>query len=210
MVRLTSGNQYLFELWRGGRDERAIPHLSASMFVRDETVGRNVILQFKAPDSSVRVAHAGGNVENLIGMDLTGVIVSNIYSGAEREELGDMQRAKFLHPLIIHSHSNATTLAGEMIQLEMLQLPFTNRATDELIYVIGAFEWTNANTTSNLGDAMKERTLLSRTTIDVSTLERFDSEFTVPAVEGAKTLTPIPAAQVSELRHGTGIERVEL
>lgn len=210
MIKLTAGNQLLLDMWRQGRDRHAVPRLSASGFIRDVNVGKNTILQFKAPDSSVRIAHAGSNVENLIGIDLTGVVVSNVFNGSEHEELSDMQRAKFLHPLIIHSHSNATTLAGQMIQLEMLQLPFINQATEELIYVIGAFEWTNAEVTSNLGGGMKERTLLSRTTIDVSTLERFDSEFTVPAVEGAKTLTPIPAAQVSELRHGAGIERVEL
>ncbi|MGD1934998.1 MAG: PAS domain-containing protein [Candidatus Phaeomarinobacter sp.] len=210
MIRLTAGNQFLIDLWRRGRDKQAVPHLNASMFIRDINVGKNTLLQFKAPDGSVRVAHAGGNVESLIGIDLTGVVVSNIYSGSEREELSDMQRAKFLHPFIIHSHSNTTTLAGEMIQLEMLQLPFINQATDEVIYVIGAFEWTHANSKSNLGGGLKDRTLLSRSTLDVKTLKPFDSEFTIPHVAGAKKLAPVAAAQVGKPEDTTSADRIEL
>jgi len=178
------------------------------MFIRDKNVGQSTLLQFKAPDGSVRVAHAGGNVERLIGIDLTGVVVSNIYSGSEREELGDMQRAKFLHPIIIHSHSNTTTLAGEMIQLEMLQLPVVNQATDDLIYVIGAFEWTHANSKSNLGGGLKDRSLLSRTTMNVKTLKPFDSEFTVPPVKGAKRLKPAPIPQTR--KPDESADRIEL
>ncbi len=198
MIRLTAGNQFLLDLWRRGRDRHLVPRLNASMFIRDTNVGKNTLLQFKAPDGSVRVAHAGGNVERLIGIDLTGVVVSNIYNGSEREELSDMQRAKFLHPIIIHSHSNTTTLAGEMIQLEMLQLPFINQATEELIYVIGAFEWTHANSKSNLGGGLKDRSLLSRTTMSVKTLKPFDSEFTVPPVKGARKLKPAPVPQADK------------
>jgi|GEM_PF-6067112 len=190
MIRLTAGNQFLIDLWRRGRDRHAVPRVPATMFIRDTNVGKNTLLQFKAPDGSVRIAHAGGNVEKLIGMDLTGMVVSQVYSGSEQEELSNMQRAKFLHPMLIHSHSNATTLAGEMIQIEMLQLPFINPATEDLIFVIGAFEWTHANSQSNLGGGMKDRSLLSRVTLDVKTLKPFDSEFTVPPVKGARKLTP--------------------
>jgi len=208
MIRLTTGNQFLLDLWCRGRNRHPVPRLHASVFIRDKNVGQSTLLQFKAPDGSVRVAHAGGNVERLIGIDLTGVVVSNIYSGSEREELGDMQRAKFLHPIIIHSHSNTTTLAGEMIQLEMLQLPVVNPATEDLIYVIGAFEWTHANSQSNLGGGLKDRSLLSRTTINVKTLKPFDSEFTVPPVKGAKRLKPAPIPQTR--KPDESADRIEL
>lgn len=210
MIRLTTGNQTLLDLWRGRRDRHAVPRIGATTFIRDPNIGRSICIQFKAPDSSVRVAHAGGNIERLIGIDLTGMVISKIYSGSEQDELSDMQRAKFLHPMIIHSHSNTNTLAGELIQLEMLQLPFINSATDEVIYVIGAFEWTHANSKSNLGGGMKDRSLLSRTILDVRTLKPVENEFTFPPVKGVKKLSAVSAEKMKRSDSDEQAERIEL
>lgn len=210
MIRLTTGNQTLLDLWRGRRDRHAVPRIGATAFIRDPNIGRSICIQFKAPDSSVRVAHAGGNIERLIGIDLTGMVISKIYSGSEQDELGDMQRAKFLHPMVIHSHSNTNTLAGEMIQLEMLQLPFINQATEDVIYVIGAFEWTHSNSRSNLGGGMKDRSLLSRTILDVKTLKPYDNEFTFPPVEGVKKLKAVSAQEINNSGAHDDGDRIEL
>lgn len=210
MIRLTTGNQTLLDLWRGRRDRHAVPRIGATTFIRDPNIGRSICIQFKAPDSSVRVAHAGGNIERLIGIDLTGMVISKIYSGSEQDELSDMQRAKFLHPMIIHSHSNTNTLAGELIQLEMLQLPFINQATEEVIYVIGAFEWTHANSKSNLGGGMKDRSLLSRTILDVKTLKPVENEFTFPPVKGVKKLRAVPVQEINKSDDHGDTDRIEL
>lgn len=210
MIRLTIGNQVLLELWRSRRDRQNVPYIGATTFIGNPILGKNICIQFKAPDSSVRVAHAGSNIERMLGVDLTGVVISTIYSGSEQEELGDMQRAKFLHPMIIHSHSNVTTIADEMVQLEMLQLPFINQTTDELLYVIGVFEWTHANSRSNLGGAMKDRSLLSRTILDIKTLKPVENEFTFPPVKGAQKLKAMSAQEVNRAGNHEDAERIEL
>ncbi|CDO59146.1 hypothetical protein BN1012_Phect932 [Candidatus Phaeomarinobacter ectocarpi] len=210
MIRLTTGNQTLLDIWRGRRDRHAVPRIGATTFIRDPNIGKSICIQFKSPDGSVRVAHAGGNIERLIGIDLTGMVVSKVFNGSEQDELADMQRAKFLHPMVIHSHSNTNTLAGEMIQLEMLQLPFINQATEDVIYVIGAFEWTHANSRSNLGGAMKDRSLLSRTILDIKTLKPVENEFTFPPVKGAQKLKAVSAQEVNRAGNHEDAERVEL
>lgn len=173
-------------MWRKARGKAHIPRVNASMFMRDHRIGKNICLQFMGTDKTVRIVYAGSNVEKLFGVDLTGTKVASTFATGEHNTLHDMQQIKFTHPIIVHSHSNITTPASEMIQLEMLQLPFICQTTDEIVYVVGGFEWTRTIVKkAGLRDRMlKDRMLLSRTVPDVKTIKPIDSEFTYPPIEG--------------------------
>ncbi len=79
-----------------------------------------------------------------------------------------------------------------------------------MIYVIGAFEWTHANSSSNLGGGLKERSLLSRTILDVRTLRPVENEFAFPPVKGAKKLSAVSAQEMKRSDKVGGADRIEL
>lgn len=184
-MQFTVGNQRLLEVWRRKRSGgKAVPRCNPQDFIKTQSVGENLLLQVKAEDTSVHVAYCGGNIERLIGVDLTGIVVSKVFAGREHEELQDMQRAKFLRPMGIHSLSKARKSNGDDVIAEMLQLPVINSATERVVYVIGAFEHRHTDTTSNLGGGLHHRELLMRTVFDIRSLEPVDSLFTHPRPAG--------------------------
>ncbi len=192
-MRFTPDNHYIMGLWLAARDDKGLPRMDAAIFARDTRVNKNVCLQFRTSDGSCRFAYAGSVVENLLNENLLGTPVNNIYSDRELADLDRMQAIKFSHPLIIHSLSSITTLAGDKIQVEKLQVPFICAATDEIIYVIGAFVVGQPISDADRA-GMKDRKLKSRTVYDLETLKPIDHELTFPAPQGKTSAKPVSRA----------------
>lgn len=180
-MKLSKDNQHLFTIWCRARQGAVIPTLPSSLIVENWWIGKNVCLQFMAPDDKTRIVWAGGEVEKVMGKDLVGKEVSALFAASEHPQLHDMQQWKFDHPVVIQSHSSVTAASGSMIQVEFLHVPFINHPTGDMLYAVGCSEWTETKNESSLREGMTERQMLTRTLHHVKTLEPVATPYTIPA-----------------------------
>ena len=178
-MRLSDGGRYMLELWLKARDDTGMPHVHASYFMRDPQISDKISLQFKAPDGTFRYAYAGPVIKEALGFDPAGMEIDELFKETDKDERLAMAHAKFAEPLVIHGVSAYTTLEGELFQLEVLQVPYINNATSELVYVMGSFQTTLPDDSPKL-DGLTTQMVLFRTAYTLKTLEPVDTDYTYP------------------------------
>lgn len=182
-MKLSKDNQHLFTIWCRSRQGTTVPMIPSSVIVENNWIGKNICLQFQAPDERIRFVWAGDEVQQFMGSDLAGKEVTAVFGSDEFQALNDMQRWKFGNPVVIQAHSSMTAENGNMVQVEFLHLPFINHPTGDMLYAVGCSEWTETGNLSSLRAGITERQLLTRTLFNIQTLKPIGTPYSIPLPE---------------------------